>query len=173
MSAASQESYFDLHITGVGYLNRVREVPARPGSRRHKPFLACLIAALNGPSDDVAKKYIDCTVPAEDAAHLVRRCQDAVDKKRKVLIGFRASDPWIDPFVYKNGDRKGQPGYSWKARLIFISFIKIDGKLEYKAELEGAESLQPDPNAPFEGPPVPAEASEAADSPQPAAPIAA
>jgi Protein of unknown function (DUF3577) len=173
MSAHSQESYFDLHITGVGYLNRVREVPARPGSKRHKPFLACLIAALNGPSDDVAKKYIDCTVPAEDAAHLVRRCQDAVEKKRKVLIGFRASDPWIDTFVYKNGDRKGQPGYSWKARLIFISFIKIDGKLEYKAERGEDPSSEPDPTEPSESLPAPSETSEGAPGAQSAPPLAA
>jgi Protein of unknown function (DUF3577) len=173
MSDSSQVTYYNLTTDGVGYLNRVREVPARQGSKRHKPFLACLIAALNGPSDDVAKKYIDCTVPSEEAAHLVRRCKDAVDQNRKVLIGFRVSDPWIDTFVYKNGDRKGQPGYSWKARLIFISFIKIDGKLEYKAEREEDQPSEPDPTQPSESLPAPFETSEGTPGAQSAPSLAA
>lgn len=173
MSAHSQESYFDLHITGVGYLNRVREVPARPGSKRHKPFLACLIAALNGPSNDVAKKYIDCTVPAEDAAHLVRRCKDAVDQNRKVFIGFRVGDPWIDPFVYKNGDRKGQPGYSWKARLLLIHFINVDGVRVYTAGQEEDGSAQPDSVDTSEGLSASSEDSAGAADPQSSPSLAA
>ena len=47
MTTSSEKSYFDLHITGLGYLNRIREVKPKKG----EPFLACDIAALNGPSN--------------------------------------------------------------------------------------------------------------------------
>ncbi|HHK5235871.1 TPA: DUF3577 domain-containing protein, partial [Pseudomonas aeruginosa] len=48
MSTTSNEkSYFDLHTSGIGYIQRVREVPVR-GGRRAQPFLACTIAALVG-----------------------------------------------------------------------------------------------------------------------------
>lgn len=39
-------SYFDLHVAGLGYLNRVREVKPPRG----KAFLAASIAALRGPA---------------------------------------------------------------------------------------------------------------------------
>src|SRR3546814_6007803 len=50
MTTSNEKSYFDLHITGLGYLNRIREVKPKKGDA----FLACDIAALNGPSDDVS-----------------------------------------------------------------------------------------------------------------------
>ena len=36
--------YFNLHISGLGYLNRIREVTPKKGD----PFLCCDIAALRG-----------------------------------------------------------------------------------------------------------------------------
>src|SRR5690606_14410667 len=46
MTTSNEKSYFDLHITGLGYLSRIREVKPKKGDS----FLACDIAALNGPS---------------------------------------------------------------------------------------------------------------------------
>ena len=43
MTTSNEKSYFDLHITGLGYLNRIREVKPKKGDS----FLACDIAALN------------------------------------------------------------------------------------------------------------------------------
>jgi len=40
----SETKYFDLHTTGIGYLNRLREVTPRKG----KPFMAVTVAALKG-----------------------------------------------------------------------------------------------------------------------------
>ncbi len=42
--ANSQPSYFNLHVEGVGYLNRVRTVKPKKGQE----FLACTVAALRG-----------------------------------------------------------------------------------------------------------------------------
>src|SRR3546814_1281032 len=77
----SSDLYFDLHITGLGYLNRIREVKPKKGDA----FLACDIAALNGPSDDVSYVRFDTRVSGSEAQHLVRRCIQAVDAEKKAI----------------------------------------------------------------------------------------
>jgi hypothetical protein len=122
-------SYFNLHTQGIGYLNRIREVPIRRG----QPFLACDIAALHGAADAVEYTRFDCKVSGAEAERLIRRCMDAVQAEKKVLLAFRIGDLWVDPFLYEKGERQGQPGASLKGRLLFIEWIKVDGVLEYKA----------------------------------------
>ena len=51
MTSDPQRSHFDLHVTGIGYLNRIREVKPRKGSTFH----ACSINALRG--DGEAPEY--------------------------------------------------------------------------------------------------------------------
>ena len=138
MTNTSERSFFDLHITGIGYLNRIREVTPKKGDA----FLACEIAALNGPSDDVSYVRFDTRVSGADAQHLVRRCFDAVEAEKKVMIGFRLGDLWTDTFTYSKGKRAGEQGVSLKARLLFISWIKVDGIEKYKAEPKPAETEQ-------------------------------
>lgn len=130
MTTSNDKSFFDLHITGLGYLNRVREVKPKKGDA----FLACDIAALNGPSDDPEYRRFDVRVSGSQAQHLIRRCEQAVKAERKVLIGFRLGDLWTDIFTYTKGKRAGEQGVSLKARLLFVSWIKVDGQLVYKAE---------------------------------------
>ena len=128
MTTTSQEkSYFNLHTIGVGYLNRIREVKPKNGD----PFLACDINALNGRSDKVSYVRFDCSVSGHDAQHLVRKCVKAVDAEKKVLIGFKLGDLWGDIFTHSKGKNKGKQDVSFKARLLFISWIKIDGKPIY------------------------------------------
>lgn len=138
MTTSIEKSFFDLHITGLGYLNRIREVKPKKG----EPFLACDIAALNGPSNDVSYVRFDTRVSGTDAQHLIRRCIDAVDAEKKVMIGFRLGDLWTDTFTYSRGKRAGEQGVSLKARLLFVNWIKVDGVLKYKAEPKPAESEQ-------------------------------
>lgn len=135
MTKSSDKSFFDLHITGLGYVNRIREVTPRKGD----PFLACDIAALNGPSDAPEYRRFDVRVSGTEAKHLIRRCADAVEAERKVLIGFRLGDLWTDTFTYTKGKRAGEQGVSLKARLLFVSWIKVDGELVYKAEPKTSE----------------------------------
>lgn len=130
MTTSTDKSYFDLHIIGLGYLNRIREVKPKKGDA----FLACDIAALNGPSDEVSYVRFDTRVSGTEAQHLVRRCIQAVDAEKKVMIGFRLGDLWTDIFTYSKGKNAGNPGVSLKARLLFVSWIKVDGQLVYKTE---------------------------------------
>lgn len=127
----SQETttYFNLHTSGIGYLNRIREVPVRRGP----PFIACDVAALHGASDAVEYTFFDCRVSGTEAERLIRQHWEAVKAGKKVLLSFRIGDLWVRPFLYEQGNRQGQPGASLKGRLIFIEWIKVDGKLEYKA----------------------------------------
>ena len=141
MNPSSDLSYFDLHITGLGYLNRIREVQPRKGDA----FLACDIAALNGPSDSPDYRRFDVRVSGSEAQHLIRRCQQAVEAERKVLIGFSLGDLWADTYTYSKGKRVGEQGVSLKARLLFVSWIKVDGQLVYKAEPKATDDTSPEP----------------------------
>ena len=128
-SNAPETKYFDLHTTGIGYLNRIRQVTVRKGS----PFMAVTVAALHGAADDVQYTWIDCKVAGGEAERLVRRCQQAESAGRKVLVAFRTGDLWIDTFTYDKGEKKGQTGASLKGRLLFLSWIRIDGEQVYQA----------------------------------------
>ncbi|HBO4371790.1 DUF3577 domain-containing protein [Pseudomonas aeruginosa] len=165
MTTSTEKSYFDLHITGLGYLNRIREVKPKKGDA----FLACDIAALNGPSDDVSYVRFDTRVSGSEAQHLVRRCIQAVDAEKKVMIGFRLGDLWTDTFTYSKGKRAGEQGVSLKARLLFVSWIKVDGKLVYKAEPKPTETDERDPEVPVTSD---APAAQQASAPEPSKPLA-
>lgn len=163
-TSSNSKSYFDLHITGLGYLNRIREVTPKKG----EPFLACDISALTGPSDSPEYRRFDVKVSGTDAQHLIRRCEQAVQAERKVLIGFRLGDLWTDIFTYAKGKNAGKPGVSLKARLLFVSWIKIDGEMVYKAESKAADSAAreeaPAAESPSVDTPVPASAPPPDDS---------
>lgn len=160
MTSSTDKSYFDLHITGLGYLNRIREVKPKKGDA----FLACDIAALNGPGDDVSYVRFDTRVSGAEAQHLVRRCIQAVDAEKKVMIGFRLGDLWADTFTYSKGKRAGEQGVSLKARLLFVSWIKVDGKLVYKAEPKPTEADEREPEVPAT---TDAPAAQHASAPEP------
>lgn len=123
------KQFFDLHTRGIGYVNRIREVTPKKGDA----FWACTIAALRGDSDKAEYTYIDTRISGAEAIKLIRRCNDAVEAKKKVLIGFTVGDIYPEAFTFEKGEKKGQTGVSLKGRLLFISFIKVDGEEVYKA----------------------------------------
>ncbi|MDR2452363.1 MAG: DUF3577 domain-containing protein [Candidatus Accumulibacter sp.] len=127
---AKEKSHFDLHVIGIGYLHRIREVTPEKGN----PYLACDVSALNGPKNKVSYVRFDCIVSGKDAQHLVKRCMPSDKAKAKILIGFKLGDLWTDIYTRTKGDNAGKPAVALKARLLFISWIKIDSKLKYQAE---------------------------------------
>lgn len=138
-SNSADNTYFDLHIEGLGYLNRIRTVTPKRGDA----FLACDISALNGPADSVGYTRFDCRVSGREAQSLIRRCEDAVNMNKKVLIGFKLGDLWTDTFVYSKGDKAGQTGVSLKARLLLVKWIKVDGLMVYQREEKSAANDTP------------------------------
>src|SRR3546814_15084938 len=88
MSTTSNEkSYFDLHTSGSGYIQRAREVPVR-GGRRAQPFLACTIAALVGSAKDPSNRYFDVKVAVAEAKKEDRK-RDVEGKRENVVVEVR------------------------------------------------------------------------------------
>jgi len=130
MSNNESPKYFDLHTTGIGYLNRIRAVTPKEGT----PFLSVIIAALRGSVDNAQYTHFECRVSGRQAQEVVRQVQPAVEGKLKVLIGFTLSDLYAETFTFKNGDKAGETGISLKARLLRVSWAKVDGQPFYKAQ---------------------------------------
>ncbi|EGB0931752.1 DUF3577 domain-containing protein [Escherichia coli] len=124
-----QSSYFNLHIDGLGYLSNIREINAATGS-----FLSCTINALHGSTEKPEYTRFDVTVSGKQACSLIRRCQNAVNEEKKVLIGFKLSNLTADVFTLTKGDHAGEARAALRARLIKISFIKVGQNMVYKAE---------------------------------------
>lgn len=120
--------YFDLYTTGIGYLNRVREVTPKEGS----PFWSVTIAALRGSTDDAQYSYFECRVSGKQAQKLVQQLKQPVEGELKVLIGFTLSDLFAEAFTYKSGEKAGETGVSLKARLLRVGWAKVDGQPFYK-----------------------------------------
>ena len=123
----NEPKYFDLHTRGIAYVNRLRHVTPKKG----QPFLACTLAALRGRTDEPEYTYIDVRVYNDTARALLESCQEALENKQKVLIGFTVGDIYPETFVYEKGEKKGQIGCGIKGRLIKISLIKINGHHVY------------------------------------------
>ena len=131
-----QSSYFNLHIDGLGYLSNIREINTATGS-----FLSCTINALHGSTEKPEYTRFDVTVSGKQTSSLIRRCQNAVNEEKKVLIGFKLSNLTADVFTLTKGDHAGESRASLRARLIKISFIKVGQNMVYKAEKpESADS---------------------------------
>ena len=134
MSTKETAKYFALHTTGLGYLNRVREVTPQEGN----PFLAVTIAALRGSVENVQYTHFECRVSGKRAQDRVRALAPAVEDRAKVLVGFTLSDLYAEPFTFKNGEKAGETGVSLKARLLRLSWAKVDGEPFFTEEEHAA-----------------------------------
>lgn len=128
MSQPSQSgnpaTFFNLHVEGVGYLNRVRTVRPKKG----QAFVACTVSAMRGSVDDIGYTKFDCRVSGADAQQIVRMLEPEVAADKPVIIGFRIADIYPETFTYEKGDRKGETGVCIKGRLLRIKFAKVDGQ---------------------------------------------
>ncbi|WP_342595600.1 STY4534 family ICE replication protein [Salinicola lusitanus] len=136
MSNSTDNQFFDLHITGVGYVNRIRKITPKRG----EAFWACDISALNGPANDVEYRRFDCRVSGAEAEKLVKKFAATVaDRKEKgtnepkILIGFKLGDLYPDLFTRTKGDRAGETAVSLKARLLFVNWAKVEGDKVYES----------------------------------------
>jgi hypothetical protein len=122
--ASNQSSFFNLHVEGVGYLNRVRTVKPKKGQE----FLACTVSAMRGSTDDIAYTKFDCRVSGAEAQKIVKRLEPEVAAEKSVIIGFKIADIYPEMFTFEKGDKKGQTGVSIKGRLLRIKFAKVNGE---------------------------------------------
>ncbi|CAH2902120.1 MAG: hypothetical protein PCALPYG88_5713 [uncultured Paraburkholderia sp.] len=136
--AVESRKYFDLHLRGLGYLSRVRDVTTCGNGRsKAKPFLACSISAFHGdPNIENGIVYLplDLIVSGEKAKEAVRSVMDdANDPDVKVLVAFRAGDHYIRTFE-RTGNRAGETGAVLKGRLLRLFWIKVDGQEVWRDE---------------------------------------
>lgn len=162
----SENKYFDLHIQGIGYLNRVREVsPARS-----EPFWATDIAAIFGSADDVQRTRFDCRVVGTEAKRVIAHAKKHVDADRKVLVAFKLGDLYAETFTFEKGEKAGATGNSLKARLLRIDWVRVDEKLVYSAPKPdpqtGSETVDVPSTADPDGTALPAEVSLDRDDPE-------
>src|SRR5690349_5751699 len=116
MSNEVQSAFFDLHVEGVGYLNRVRTVRPKKGQE----FLACTISAMRGAAGKVEYTKFDCRVSGTQAKDIVRSLEPDVAAKKSVIVGFKLGDIYPEVFTYEKGERKGQQGVNVKGRLLKV-----------------------------------------------------
>ncbi|EEH4118732.1 DUF3577 domain-containing protein [Salmonella enterica subsp. enterica serovar Newport] len=122
-------NYFNLNISGLGYISNVRQVV-----NGNSKFTCCTLNALTGPTDNADYTRFDVTVAGKDATSLINRCQKACDEDKKVMISFVLSGIKPDIFTLSKGEHAGENRVSLKTRLIRIDWIKIDKEIVYKAE---------------------------------------
>lgn len=140
-ASQSQTEYFNLNVTGIGYLNNIRKVTGNNGE-----FTCAVINALTGPTNNASYTRFDVTVAGKECVSLINRCQKSVDEEKKVLIGFVLSGLTADVFTLSKGDHAGESRPSLKARLIAVDWIKIGDEFKYKAEkLHSTPPAQNDP----------------------------
>lgn len=144
MNAATQSpNYFNLHTSGIGYMNRIRLVPpSKSAGRRGQSFYACSISALRGSSDEAGQTYFDLRVSGKEAIEIVQKLVHDQAANRKIFVSFKVGD--IYPHMYERDarDQAGKPTgqKEWacliKGRLLQINSITIDGEKVYQRDAE-------------------------------------
>jgi hypothetical protein len=141
--STSNNEYFDLHTTGLGYLSRARAVKPKTG-QRFTPFWAVSISAFHGPRqgprDAISYVFFDVKATGAESEKVIQEFEAVINnKERKVLAGFNIGDMYPDePY-----EKDGQMRVTLKGRLLRIMWVKVDGQTVYTApqpsDTEGAK----------------------------------
>lgn len=130
-SMESMDDDFDVAanvlVTGAGCLGMLREYR----SRRDGKKLLFVDINVNGT------RYSCIFSGNEDERAVLQMLELAVVMKKHVTLGFALGDLHPEAFIYTSGSRAGQPGVSLKARLLSVSWAKVDGKEIYRAVAGG------------------------------------
>lgn len=153
-------NYFDLHTSGLGYMNRLRLVrPDKSRGQKFSPFWAVSISAITGDGDDVKYVNYDVTIKGEQAKEALNVLKPfLIDDKgqpvktNKVLVGFRIGDALPDIYMVKGKDPgTEEPRVCMKGRLLKLTSAKVNGevidlpKTEHdEAKAAAAESSSPE-----------------------------
>jgi len=133
MTQTTQNTHFDLHITGFGFFNRIRKVELRKG----QPYWAVTIAACRG--DEGQKTYFDCSVVGTEAKALFDTHLSSVKKDDTVTASFKLGDLYPETFVHGSGEKQGQTGVCLKARLLKITYLKVNGDIVFQSSPQAAD----------------------------------
>ncbi len=155
MTQHTENNYFDLITTGIGYLNRARVVTPNQG----KAYMAVSVTALHGSVDATNYTHFDVRVVGEGAKEFITAYEDEInDRDSKVLARFNIGDPQPTSYIAKKGEYKGQKRYLIKGRLLKITWAKINdevldlGESDNNAESESAVDTSTAEEAPVQTP---------------------
>ena len=126
MAQNAQNTRFDLHTSGFGFFNRIRKVKPAKG----KPYWAVTVAACRG--DEGQKTYFECSVVGSEAKALFDEHLSLTSKDDKITASFKLGDQYPYTFVYGSGEKQGQTGVCLKARLLKITYLKVNGEVIVK-----------------------------------------
>ncbi|MFK5892424.1 MAG: DUF3577 domain-containing protein [Pseudomonadota bacterium] len=142
MTNQNENQYFDLVTTGIGYLSRSRTVNPTQG----KPYESVSIAAIHGRSNDVNYTYFDTNVVGSDAIDFITKYKDQInDEDSKFLVRFKVGDPTPSSYTVKNGNNAGQVRHNIKARLLKITYAKLNGEVIYSEKDNEDNNKAPQP----------------------------
>lgn len=151
-NASTQTSnHFNLHVNGVGYLNRIRWVETKGSGRKAKPFLSCSISAMRGKTDEPDYTYFDLRVSGSEAIEMVEKLKGDVEAKRKVFVSFRVGDIYTHVYMRNLRDEKGrttgeqEPAALIKGRLLLINSVTVDGVNIFRRESQEESSVDDTP----------------------------
>lgn len=151
-NASTQTSnHFNLHVNGVGYLNRIRWVETKGSGRKAKPFLSCSISAMRGKTDEPDYTYFDLRVSGSEAIEMVEKLKGDVEAKRKVFVSFRVGDIYAHSYMRNLRDENGrttgeqEPAALIKGRLLLINSVTVDGVNIFRRESQEESSVDDTP----------------------------
>ena len=169
-NASTQTSnHFNLHVNGVGYLNRIRWVETKGSGRKAKPFLSCSISAMRGKTDEPDYTYFDLRVSGSEAIEMVEKLKGDVEAKRKVFVSFRVGDIYAHSYMRNLRDENGratgeqEPAALIKGRLLLINSVTVDGVNFFRRESQEESSVDDTPfqeEAPQQNPSTDNESSQ-------------
>lgn len=121
--------FYDLITSGLGYLNRFREVKPDRGPA----YKCCTINALVGPFDSIEYREFDVRLVGWQALEALEILAPHVNAKKKVLVTFRIGDCMPGEYTFQRTDRttgEKEPvkRYCNKGRLLQIMSAQVDGQ---------------------------------------------
>ena len=141
---SNDKKYYDITVRGVGYLNRPRIIKPKAGNNNE--YKAVDINMLSGHEDNVEYVYFSTTIVGNEAKEVLTSHWDRLIKAdadgKKILAQVGITDPRPDSYKTKNGEVR----HTMRGRLLFVSFIRINGEEIYKApprEANGTSSQTP------------------------------
>ena len=132
MSAPNKnQSFYDLYINGIGFLDRIRMVTPKNGN----PFMAVTVGlqdgeVVEGDYSKVSTTYLDCRVAGSRAFNILNDhvLQEDVDQANTVIRAVvKTGGLDAEMFTYEQGSKQGQNGVSLKSRLLQVTHLYIAG----------------------------------------------
>ena len=122
--------YFDTILSGIAYLNRLREVKPENG----KPYIAVDANLLTGKEGAVKYVLASCTVIGKEAASVLHEHWDRITAAdTHTLAQVRIGDSRPDSFMTNDKTTK----HVIRGRLLRIGFLRLNGEEVFKAEPRG------------------------------------